>query len=57
MTKGGENSKINYDAAVSFIKQTTFFGPCTGLSSGLNLRVGGDYTVRVSLKSGSLQGQ
>jgi hypothetical protein len=58
MTKEGAESKHNYDAVVSIIKQTTCFGPCTGPSSGLNLRVGGDYTVRVSLKkSVSLQGQ
>jgi len=31
----------------SFVKQTTCFGPCAGPSSGLNLRVGGDYTVRI----------
>jgi hypothetical protein len=51
MMKGGAKSKHNYDAVVSFIKQTTCFGPCTGPSSGLNLHVGGDYTVRVSLKN------
>jgi len=28
-----------------FIKQMTCFGPCTGTSTGLNLCVGGDYTV------------
>jgi hypothetical protein len=43
-------SKCNYDAVVSFIKQTTCFGPCTGPSSGLSLRVGGDSTVHVFLK-------
>jgi hypothetical protein len=37
-----------------FIKQTTCFGPCTGPSSGLNLRGWGVYIVRVySQKSGS----
>ena len=40
-------SKHNYDAVVSFVKQMTCFGPCTEPSSGLNLRVRGDYTVCV----------
>jgi hypothetical protein len=38
-------SKHNCDAVVSFIKRTPCFGPCIRSSSGLNLRVGGDYTV------------
>jgi len=37
-------SKHNYKSGRVFIKQTCF-GPCTGPSSGLNLCVGGDYTV------------
>jgi hypothetical protein len=41
----------NCDTVLSFIKQTTCFGPCTGPSSGLNLPVGGDYTVLIFLKS------
>jgi hypothetical protein len=44
--KRGEQSKHN-DAVVSSYKQTTCFGPCTGPSSGLNLRVGGYHTVRI----------
>jgi hypothetical protein len=49
MTKGVAKSKHNYDAALSFIKRTTCFDPCTGSSSGLNSSVEGDYKVRVSL--------
>ena len=50
-------SKHNYDVVVSFIKQTTCFGPCTAPYSGLNLLFRGDYTVRVVLEVGSLQAQ
>ena len=41
---------------VSFIKQTTCFGPCTGPSSGLNFRVGEDYTVCVFLNGWFIRG-
>jgi hypothetical protein len=37
-------SKHNLTSGGVFIKQTCF-GPCTWSSSGLNLRVGGEYTV------------
>ena len=47
-------SKHNYDV-VSFIKQTTCFGPCTASSSRLNLLVRRDCTVRVFSEVGSLQ--
>jgi hypothetical protein len=53
---GVAKSKHNYDAVVSFIKQTTCFGPCTGPSSGLNVRVRGDYTARIFLKSWFITG-
>jgi len=49
-------SKHNYGVVVSCIKQTTCFGLCTGPSSGLNLRDGGDYTVRVFLKGWFITG-
>ena len=41
----GAKSKENYISGGVFIKQTTCFGPCIGPSSGLNLCIGGDYTV------------
>jgi len=48
MTKRAGKSKHNCLCRGSFIKQTTCFGPYGGPSSGLNLRVGGDYTVRIT---------
>jgi hypothetical protein len=38
-------SKHKFEALVSFIKQTSRFGPCTGPSSGLSLLVGGDVDI------------
>jgi hypothetical protein len=52
------NWKHNYWYSGGFIKQTTCSGPCIGPSSGLNLHIGGDYTVCFFLpRSGSLQTQ